>query len=597
MNLLEIISDSDDNLVLRLVNFPLRPRPPWTTGYSGELPIKVPPYAILSHTWEDEQDEISYTDISGASSLMRKKAGYKKIALCALEARWRGLDYIWVDTCCIDKSNEAELDYAINHMFDWYRDANFCYVFLSDCSSSTWFSLSSKDQQATLMRCKWFSRGWTLQELLAPKHLKFYSAEGYYLGDRESFRDAISEVTKIPASALFPDTDLATFSVQDRFGWLRPRKVMREEDRAYCMLGIMKATMAIQYGEGSRSMTRLQCILDMRAIYDGADLSRRRSIETEIGSPAPMTDIIASETYRWIQNTADAPVYLFHKDRKSPSAPTCKILAVLEYPHRVRYQPRGTVVACYFCNVAGEERPTYTDVLLGLVSVFARNSPHFRKHLYDTMEDLDTMMHYNRDLIRRFRSDRDLDPTTVLEDTIVFAIQYWKSNSRRVVIVIDAIDNMMGDDGSQLITFRDRTMKEGGVKWIATTSTVDLKTHGGQYWELNHPYTRRSDSLRGWTIMDKTGHAVMPNSPGASGQRPPGSELRDNIATFASRLCELLSPGLSIDNSPESNWILETALRMFLERLQEDDESGEHTRIRQDISSHRRLAEPHYDKE
>ena len=108
-------------------------------GSRGELSLTknlikdIPLYAILSHTWGADDDEVTFNDLQNGSG--KSKAGYAKIQFCGEQARKDGLQYFWVDTCCIDKPNHTELSEAINSMFRWYRDAVKCYVYLSDVSA------------------------------------------------------------------------------------------------------------------------------------------------------------------------------------------------------------------------------------------------------------------------------------------------------------------------------------------------------------------------------------------------------------------------------------------------------------------------------
>jgi hypothetical protein len=150
---------------------------------------KIPDYAILSHTWGADTEEVTYRDlIDGAG---KKKVGYKKIRFCGQQARHDGLQYFWVDTCCIDKSNNAELPEAINSMFRWYCDAARCYVYTSDVSIT---GLPQNSDQPVLSwepsfrASRWFTRGWTLQELLAPASVEFFTQEGVRLGDKRSLQ-------------------------------------------------------------------------------------------------------------------------------------------------------------------------------------------------------------------------------------------------------------------------------------------------------------------------------------------------------------------------------------------------------------------------
>jgi hypothetical protein len=149
----------------------------WTEYLGGK---KIPPYAILSHTWTEGQ-EVTFADIKELGKAVdtdgKSKEGYQKLRFCAEQAKRDGLDYFWVDTCCIDKSNNTELSKAINSMFLWYQNADRCYVYLSDVEIRT-LNVDRSDEpartwQSAFKESRWFTRGWTLQELLAPKAVEF----------------------------------------------------------------------------------------------------------------------------------------------------------------------------------------------------------------------------------------------------------------------------------------------------------------------------------------------------------------------------------------------------------------------------------------
>src|SRR6266480_4020995 len=144
---------------------------------------EIPPYAILSHTWKDGE-EVSLEDLIDGTG--KDKAGYDKIRFCRKQAAHDGLRYFWVDTCCIDKSNNTELAEAINSMFRWYQDAARCYVYLSDVSvgSSVGDDEFARRWKTAFKKSRWFTRGWTLQELIAPVSVEFFSVEGERLGDK-----------------------------------------------------------------------------------------------------------------------------------------------------------------------------------------------------------------------------------------------------------------------------------------------------------------------------------------------------------------------------------------------------------------------------
>src|ERR1700753_332460 len=160
---------------------------------------KIPPYAVLSHTWDRE--EVTFDDLVNGRG--KEKAGYRKIVFCGQRAACDGLRYFWVDTCCIDKWNTRERERAVNSMFDWYRHAAKCYVFLLDVSAASEIEASQQSSwEASFRASKWFTRGWTLQELLAPQSVQFFSKEGQMLGDKNTLEKPICEVTKLPTATL-----------------------------------------------------------------------------------------------------------------------------------------------------------------------------------------------------------------------------------------------------------------------------------------------------------------------------------------------------------------------------------------------------------
>ncbi|KIW19068.1 hypothetical protein PV08_03358 [Exophiala spinifera] len=222
----------------------------------------APAYAILSHTWGTDADEVSFQDLGDGSYL--KKAGWSKIQFCRKQAEKDGLLYFWVDTCCIDKTSSAEITVAVNFMFRWYRNAVKCYVYLSDVSASE----EDKDHanvawETQFRRSRWFTRGWTLPELLAPASVEFFSREGTLLGNKRTLEGLIHEITTIPIHAL-RGTSLKDFPVNERLRWASGRQTKREEDEAYCLLGILGASMPLLYGEGhSRAFDRLRETIDI----------------------------------------------------------------------------------------------------------------------------------------------------------------------------------------------------------------------------------------------------------------------------------------------------------------------------------------------
>ena len=217
---------------------------------------KIPPYAILSHTWgRGEDDEVTFKDITDGTGT--DKRGFEKLRFCDRQAKIDDLHYFWVDTCCIDKSSSSELQTAITSMFRWYQNAERCYVYLSDVSVRTEDGQAHVEWESSFCSSRWFSRGWTLQELLAPKIVEFYSRDGVRLGSKVSLQQKIHDVTRIAADAL-ENRPLSEFSVDERLKWKEIRQTTVEEDTAYCLFGVFDVSIPLVYGEGqTKAMNRL----------------------------------------------------------------------------------------------------------------------------------------------------------------------------------------------------------------------------------------------------------------------------------------------------------------------------------------------------
>jgi hypothetical protein len=214
----------------------------------------IPQYGILSHTWGIPNDEVTLKDLVDGAA--QNKLGHEKVHFCATRCAVDHLEWFWIDTCCIDKTSSAELSEAINSMYQWYNRSTKCYVYLSDVvleaetDQSVW--------ELPFRSSRYFTRGWTLQELLAPSTVEFFSANGVRLGDKRSLGSIISSVTGISQRALQGTTKLYECSVTERLSWTKGRSTTKEEDLAYSLLGIFDVNMPLIYGEGKKkALTRL----------------------------------------------------------------------------------------------------------------------------------------------------------------------------------------------------------------------------------------------------------------------------------------------------------------------------------------------------
>jgi len=204
---------------------------------------QVPPYSILSHTWEE--GEVIFHDIS--ADVDKKKQGWSKILGACNESEQIGIFYLWVDTCCIFKESSAELSESINSMFAWYRDARICFAYIGD--------FGGNDNEALFDKSRWWTRGWTLQELIAPTEVMFFTKDWSFIGLRTSLASRITKITGISEEILSGGNlhMLHNFSAAEKFAWAAKRKTTCGEDRAYSLLGIFGVNMPMIYGEGEQA--------------------------------------------------------------------------------------------------------------------------------------------------------------------------------------------------------------------------------------------------------------------------------------------------------------------------------------------------------
>ncbi|KAK7455260.1 hypothetical protein VKT23_011132 [Stygiomarasmius scandens] len=240
----------------------------------------IPPYAILSHTWDKK--EVTFQDMHNMHKLSITQLnegtvehpGWAKIRGACKYARKYRFQWIWIDSCCINKESSAELSEAINSMYRYYLDAHVCYVYLSDAVGIS--EEDPRDANSKFRHSRWFTRGWTLQELLAPSYVVFLGKTWSEIGTKSSLRDAISGITSIPKH-LFEGGDINDYSIAQKMSWAALRKTTRPEDQAYCLMGIFGINMSPIYGEGgAKAFMRLQQeiirISDDRSIFAWAAL-------------------------------------------------------------------------------------------------------------------------------------------------------------------------------------------------------------------------------------------------------------------------------------------------------------------------------------
>jgi hypothetical protein len=152
-----------------------------------------------------------------------------------------------------DKTSNVELTEAINSMFLWYRSAQVCYVYLADVPSGE----EPGPKSSKFRKSRWFTRGWTLQELLAPLSVVFFGDDWAEIGTKASLCDVISDITGVSSQVLSTEYS-GEISVAQRMSWASKRETTRAEDMAYCLMGLFGVKMQLIYGEGEFAFIRLQ---------------------------------------------------------------------------------------------------------------------------------------------------------------------------------------------------------------------------------------------------------------------------------------------------------------------------------------------------
>jgi hypothetical protein len=442
----------------------------------------IPPYAILSHTWNEGQ-EVTFKDLIDGTG--KSKTGYDKIRFCGQQAELNGLQHFWVDTCCIDKSNKAELQKAINSMFRWYRNATRCYVYLSDVSTteqkrsdrwagifwelalwvSAWFTTRKASDQlakytweSAFQTSRWFTRGWTLQELIAPRLVEFFSKEGKRLGNKSSLQQKIHEITGVPQSAL-QGARLSQFSDKERFSWIECRQTKVEEDKAYSLLGIFDVEMPLRYGEGFASaFKRLEeeikklndCLRELRPTDPRDD--KKRIEETKGG--------LLEDSYQWILENSDFKqwrsaqqsrlLWIKGDPGKGKTMLLCGTINELNKPI-----VKKELLTYFFCQATDSRINNPTAVLRGLIYLLVDQQPS---------------------LIQYIRKKHDHGGKSLFEDTNawvalseIFTNILQDPNLNDTYVIIDALDECVVDLPKLLDFIVQKSSVSPRVKWIVSS--------------------------------------------------------------------------------------------------------------------------------
>ena len=422
--------------------------------------FELPLYAILSHTWVEGQ-EVTFRDLKANTG--RDKSGYTKIQYCGQQAQRDGLEYFWIDTCCIDKSNNAEFQHAIKSMFRWYQNASRCYAYLSDVSTLKPKAVESDGASEpswypAFRVSRWFTRGWTLQELLAPNVLEFYAEDWTPLGNKASLRQQIYEVTAIPQSAL-RGTPLSEFSTNDKLQWGQRRQTKLEEDKAYSLVGLFGVDFAPVYGIGyTEAFRRLQdeinkrdgCLRDLY-LTDPQD-DKRRIEDTKGGLLADAARWIldTSEYQAWFKGDHDPLLWIRGDPGKGKTMLICCIA------NSLRDMKRSTdILAYFFCQATDTRINSAVAVLRGLLYMILKQQPSLTSHVRKRYD----------------RADRKIfeDPNAWLLLTDIFTSMLRDPLLQTTYLLIDALDECDRNLPKLLQFIAQSSSLSPSVKWIVSS--------------------------------------------------------------------------------------------------------------------------------
>ena len=417
------------------------------------------PYAILSHTWGADEEEVSFEDLAKNSG--KDKDGYKKIQLCGEQAKRDGLQYFWVDTCCINKANKAEHSLAIRSMFRWYRKAARCYVYLPDVTAShvgIEEDASPPAWDTEFRQSKWFTRGWTLQELLAPSVVKFFSRDWHKLGDRVSLNTQIHEVTTIPFRVL-AGAPLSQSSTDERFRWRQERHTKLKEDAAYSLSGIFDVEMAPVYGEGTEEafrrlrdkiQKRNECLRDLRPTDPRDD--KKRIEDTKGGLlEGSYRWVLTNKSFRqWHNDPQSQLLWIKGDPGKGKTMLLCGIIDELQ-----KTTASTACVAYFFCQATDSRINSATAVLRGLLYLLVSQQPALTAHVRKRYDEAGRSMF------------EDANAWIALTETFADVLQ--DPNLDTAYILVDALDECTTDLPKLLCFLAQQSSASSRVKWIVSS--------------------------------------------------------------------------------------------------------------------------------
>ena len=507
----------------------------------------IPPYAILSHTWGADADEVTFEDIKQGTG--QNKSGYNKILFCGEQAKKHGLNYFWVDSCCINKTNKAELSLAINSMFRWYRNSTRCYVYLSDVSTSGIDErFDPQSWEPDFRKSKWFTRGWTLQELLASYSVEFFSREHKRLGDKVSLGQQIYETTNIPQAAL-QGNSLSQFSVEERLRWMEHRETKLEEDKSYSLLGIFNVYILPIYGEGAASafarlleeFHKMQgCINGLRLTDPRHDKDRIEDAKGGLLEGLCQWVIENPDFQQWREAQQNCLLWIKGDPGKGKTMLLCGIINELE-----KTMVKSNNLSYFFCQATDSRINNASAVLRGLLYMLVNQQPslilHVRKKYDNTgkilFEDTNAWVALS-EIFTDVLQDPDLNSTWLVVDALdeclvglpkllefisrmssvssrikwIISSRNWPSiekdlntAAQKVRLCLELNDNSISDAVATYIQFK--------VEWLAKRNKYTINTRDAvqRYFSLNANGTflwvalvcQEMSNVSGWKAQQK----------------------------------------------------------------------------------------------
>lgn len=419
---------------------------------------EIPPYAILSHTWEDGQ-EVTFSDIQSGTG--NEKTGYVKIQFCGRQAEHDGLQYFWVDTCCINKEDHVELRNSINSMFRWYQDAAKCYVHLSDVSAMENESSDEASESAwasAFRASRWFTRGWTLQELLAPNCVEFFSHEQKKLGDKQVLKQQIHKITGIPILAL-QGAVLSRFSVNERLSWKNNRQTKIEEDAAYSLLGIFGVYVAPIYGEGTgRAFERLldeiakqeRCIRDLRLTDPRDDKTRIEASKGGLLEGLHLWVLENSDFRRWHSDQQSHMLWVKGDPGKGKTMLLCGIIDEL-----MGLTTTAQTIAYFFCQATDSRINSSLAVLRGLIYLLVNQQPALIMHVRERYDQAGKALF------------EDANAWVALSE--IFANIVQDTTLRTTYLIVDALDECVSELPRLLNLIVQNSSVSSRIKWVVSS--------------------------------------------------------------------------------------------------------------------------------